>query len=106
MTLSYDGAIVAKDQVGPLHGSAPARLTFEELKFIRLDFSRGIAVCEDGRLLDPNATRYEYSTFPTPFMAFQRVKYVAGVLRPAMPWEGPPVPRFTLGPRLRAHVVE
>ncbi len=101
--LSYEGFIVARDRVGPLSGSAPERLTFSDLMFLRLDFNREIAVCEDGNLFDANGKTYEYSAFPTPFMAAQRGRYVMASLRPTLPWEGPPGPRFaTIGPRIRA----
>lgn len=100
--LKYSGWVISEKKVGPLSGKAPALLDLGDITYIRLDFNREIAICEDRNLLDDNAKTYEYSALPTPFMLFQRVKFFADSFRPATPFEAPlPVPKFTIGPRIR-----
>lgn len=99
--LTYRGGVVAGGQTGPVEGSAPQWLEYRDLKFLRLEFSRGIALCEDGGLLSESSSQYEYSVFPTPLSLGLRASALATALRPENPGMGPPVPRVLSKPRIR-----
>ena len=100
--LEYSGWVISEKVKGPVAGKAPVLLDLGKITYIRLNFNREIAICEDRNLLDANAKTYEYSILPTPFMTLQRAKFLATSFRPATPFEAAlPVPKFTtVGPRI------
>lgn len=106
--LEYEGVMVSEalPPVRPLKGTAPTKLDTKGVKFLRLDFSREIALCENRSLISGSSARYEYSTFPTLFMVGQRVKSTLTKLAPQPPWEGAPLPGFMAGPRITGGVVK
>lgn len=102
--LSYEGVVIAEGAPPVVKGTSPTRHEWKNLQYLRLSFSRPIALCENRRLVNSSTSLYEFSTVPTPLTLLQSLSFLAVNYRPAFPWEGPPVPKVMMGPALRVRV--
>ncbi|MDO9334336.1 MAG: hypothetical protein Q7T57_07445 [Dehalococcoidales bacterium] len=104
-SLDYEGIIIKETPSAPqFKGSAPADFDLSGVAYMKLNFSRSIALCEDRKLVSEGSTSYEYSQIPLPsIVASQSVLAVKSLL-PKSPLEGVLTPKFLAGPSIKGTV--